>query len=68
MKIKFDNLKELMMKFPIDNKRNVCYQVEEYHIHCLTPTDLKIAKEKYSLGRYNKIEGNYYYCNIRAEV
>ena len=68
MEIKFDNLEELMMKFPIDNKRNVCYTVEEYHVCCLTPVDLIVAKEKHPFGRYNKVEGNYYYCVIMPRV
>ena len=66
--MKFDNLKDLMIKYPIDNKRNFYYKVEEYHIFCPTPLDVIEAKNLHPLGRFNKIESNYYYCNIRAEV
>ena len=68
MEIKFDNLEELKLKFPIDNKRNFCYRVEESCICCLTPIDLKIAEEDHPLGQYNKVEEVYYYCDIIPEV
>ena len=39
MKIKFDNLEELMMKFPIDNKHNF-----KYHYYNLKIEDLRLEE------------------------
>lgn len=64
--MKFDNLEELVTKFPIDNKHNIQYQVKEYHIFCPTPQDIIEAKEQHPLGRFNKVESNYYYCTIMS--
>lgn len=63
--MKFDNLKDLMIKYPIDNKHNVQYQVEEYRIFCPTSQDLIQEKNLHPFGRFNKAEGRYYYCIIR---
>ena len=65
MEIKFDNLEELIKKFPIDGKHNFKYHLEEYHIFCPTPRDVEKAKEQHPNGYFNKAECNYYYCIIR---
>lgn len=68
MEIKFDNLEELMKKFPIDNKHNLLYIVEEYNIFCPTSQDIEKAKKQHQNGYFNKAECNYYYCLIRSEI
>ena len=64
--MKFDNLEDLMRKYPIDNKHNRLYRVEEYRIFCPTSQDLIEEKNLHPFGYFNKAEGRYYYCNISS--